>query len=407
MTEWYPGLPIFRLAEDLADESALRAAFAPLARAVKVAIHGESHAAGTSSNSPKAFSPTEPLSWAHWLSGARFRYVWNGGVGTTSTAQHLTSLPTVLAADPDVVVYLAGTYDMTPANSVTFATYKANVIEIVRQIRAAGALPVLGTVFPTASGGTGARSATEAANIWLRTWCAVNGVPLLDTFSLLIDPATGGIQAALKDASSVHANAAGNKVLGQALADLLEPFLPAWKPSLATFQTSDSRNLVPNALFLTDTDANGRADSVNLSGAATFSLVAGTGVALGNWQRMVSTDGSSAFMAMNLSASGPSTWEVGDRVAFCGRFKHEQGTSTKTLTIQLNFTSGTPNSARPVSVLNADAEGAFYVEETIPAGTTAMSVNAIQNAGTLGSGLASQIGQLTVLNLTKLAALAE
>jgi hypothetical protein len=29
MTEWYPGLPIFRLAEDLADEDALRAAFAP------------------------------------------------------------------------------------------------------------------------------------------------------------------------------------------------------------------------------------------------------------------------------------------------------------------------------------------------------------------------------------------
>ncbi|SNR32969.1 SGNH/GDSL hydrolase family protein [Blastococcus mobilis] len=399
---------VLAVAEDLGDPGtdlgAIAKSFVPVTRGVRVAIHGESHAVGTSTNSPRALSPTEPLSWAHWLSGARFQYVWNGGVGTTSTAQHLTTLGTVLAADPDVVVYLAGTYDMNPTNGVPFTTYQANVKELVSRVRAAGALPVLGTVLPAAPNGTGAKGNTDAANAWLRTWCANVGVPLLETFTNLVDPATGLIQAALRDASGVHANAAGNKVLGQALADLLAPRLPLWTPPMAGYQTSESKNLVPNALFLTDGDANGKADSTSWTANATASLVAATAPALGNWQRMVSTDDAQAFFAMNLPATGTSTWQPGDRIAFCGRFLHEQGTSTKTLSIQLNFTGGTPNSVRPVAALSAGGTGVFYVEETIPAGTTAMSVNVIHNAGTLGTGLASQVGQLTVLDLTKLGA---
>lgn len=380
----------------------LRAAYGPHS-AVRCVVNGESHAKGATSwweSGAFGISATEPLAWAHLLSGGRLQYIYNAGVGSTSTSDALTRMATVASYKPDVVLLVGGTYDTDPANAqgVTFAQYKTNVASFITQVRAMGALPVVSTVLPYATNSARMRN-IETWNIWLRAWCAANAVPLLDSYAILVDPATGGIQAALTS-DNLHANAAGDKLLGQALVDLLAARLAPYAATLPQ-QSADTGNLFANGLFLTDTNADGLADSWSKTANMVATRVTGDTAIKGNWQRFADSDAAQGFVASNVAGG---TWAVGERLAFCGRIAHHVGTSNKAMRLQLNFTGGTPNSAKYINLWNTElASGTFYHELVIPAGTTGISLNLYREAGTQGDGW-TQLAQMGLYNLTRLAA---
>jgi lysophospholipase L1-like esterase len=362
----------------------------------RVILVGESHALGNSDNTVQARGDRDTLAYA-CASYPGLLYAGNYGVSSTSTATMLSTLgAAITATSPDWVVLYDGTYDMNPANAVPFATYQANIKTFVATVRAASARPVIATVMPTATTGAYQQN-VELANDWLRYWSHRNGVDLLDTYSLVTDPATGGIKSAYS-LDSVHCNAAGNLVVGTALGALISPRSKAWAPPLAVHQATDSKNLIGNALFLTDSNSDGLCDGFSKQAAATASVITGDTAIIGNWQRIADSDGTTISLAKN----GITGWSVGDRIAFGCRVTNVVGSGgTKTFTVQLNFVNGSQATIKLASNWSIDITNAvLYGEATVPVGTTAINFSTIRNSGTAGSGGYTQTAQLTVRNLT-------
>lgn len=358
-------------------------------------MQGGSSAIGIAGSTIESTADCDWLAWACAAMGGGFHYVKNAGIGSNTTTQMLARFATdVVAYSPDVVVIGGGTNDAGVA--VSLATFAANMRAMVAATRAANARPVLCLAVPAKDAGTW-RSNVELFNQWLARYARSEGIPLIDFHTPLVDPATGAYLSAYVKADLIHPNAAGAKLMGDTAAAILSKVISPWVPPLPTFQTVDSRSLNANALSLTDTNADGLCDGWSKTANATATNPTPGGTVLGKAQRIASTDTAQAFAAISAAAG---TWSVGDTIAIVGRVSATMGTSVGAWTLQLNFTSATPNSIRPFNSWTVDAnDHIFYREAVIPVGTTALTWFLSRTMSTVGNGT-NQIAQFAILNLT-------
>jgi lysophospholipase L1-like esterase len=147
--------------------------------------------------------------------------VLNRGIDGQTTPQMLVRFrQDVIELHPKVLVVLAGTNDLAgvtgPARNDDIETNYASMAELARlhQIRVvfASLLPVNNyTEDAKESFALRPRERILALNIWLKNYCAKNGLVYLDYFSAMVDD-KGMLKRELSD-EGLHPNAAGYKLM--------------------------------------------------------------------------------------------------------------------------------------------------------------------------------------------------
>lgn len=211
------------------------AAFAPIngARPGNLFVSlGDSITAGGDDMTYQAFATSWP-NLASVISKQQLQLGYNAGIPGNTTAQMLARFDTDVTPHlPTVVSLLCGTNDVgvTP-----FDTWATSVRAIVAKIRAIGAVPVLCTVPPS---NTASKQADVGRfNGYIKRYAVLNGLTVLDFYTLLADPANANYKAAYLN-DGIHPNAAGYRDMAQLTTDALVPLLPASSPMLATDDVS-------------------------------------------------------------------------------------------------------------------------------------------------------------------------
>lgn len=340
------------------------------------------------------------LAWASLLSRGRL-ILPSGPIAATggyTSAQILaTHLPTVLAARPGFCVVIAGGNDANSAQGDITTTVN-NLTAIYDSLRAAQIMPVCCTYVPGQNLSSWGR---QRLNEFVRRYAAVNGCPFVDVFSILGDPAGSGtyLNDGTYNADSVHPNAYGAKVIGQRIAEALDPYLTPYAPPLAqinTFGANDTINKITNPLLLTDTNADGQPDgwTTDFGTPATNTLTTHEAVRGSVYQ--ITRGASDASVQYYTGAAIPVT--AGNRMVFACRVaatvksvggvfrvRLQKSDSTTVLVGLQDYTEDVPIG----SVL--------AVEFVVPSGFTGLRLH--MTAGT-ASGAAVSVGQVTLLDYT-------
>lgn len=177
------------------------------------------------------FPPTTWVTWAVLASEARWTLAGVFATGGYTAAQirstHVPAL--IVAASPgDTVVVLAGT------NGWVFADVQA----IHDTLRAAGLRTVAVTLPPF----TDAYSQIAEFNARLWAYALDQGIPVVDAFGTLVEPATGQWQASYLN-DGIHANVTGYKALGRAVAAVLKVLFPVNAAALVQHNAPFAGNL--------------------------------------------------------------------------------------------------------------------------------------------------------------------
>jgi lysophospholipase L1-like esterase len=331
--------------------------------------------------------------YAGLLSGQRIQTIRNAGVGGNTSAQMLARFDTdVTPYGPSLVTLLCGTNDI--GGAVPFATFQANVQALVAKIRGIGAGPVLATIPPNNDSSRHAN--ITLWNTWLRLYASRQGIPLLDFYAVLVDPANGNYLAANDGGDGTHPSNAGYLAMGAHAATALAPLLPTAYPPLPA-ENTQVQNLLTDGLFLGSV-SGGIASGWGLYGSqpsgAVPSVVTDSNV-LGKMQRVDATATTSdMLLVQNLGApgtGGSGNYSIGDVLAVCGVMSN----SGIGADCRVNFW---PGQAAPAAVTQNVTRGVFYSLATVPSGTTTLDFLLYFRAGT-GS---AQFGRLGVYNLTRL-----
>lgn len=253
------------------------------------------------------------------------------------TSDALTWLPTVFTAVPSGIggaVILLGTND-SGAN-LSLATYSANMIEIVRQVRAQyqGVPIVLCT--PPPRGNTGANATNRKLiaqyGAWITMWGPANGCEVADVHSALVDPTTGDMAAAYwASPDFTHPTGLGHARMGQAVGKAMLRTYPTTRKAFQFAKTAYSR--IGNPLMSgggASSRPSGWYEQPGGSGTApTYATVADTTGLLpaGQWMVMDfdATAGGSREVASGVSVTGLS---AGDKLKTLGLVLIEDFTGT-------------------------------------------------------------------------------
>jgi lysophospholipase L1-like esterase len=340
------------------------------------------------------------------------RPIRNAGIGGQTSAQMLARIQTdVLAYGPNYVSLCAGANDI--AQSVPFATYRANVVAMVNAIRATGATVILCTVPPRSDSATFALTAAIWSE-WVRMFAqATPGVMLVDFNKATADPNNSNQWlSGYGAADGVHPTAAGSLAMAQEFANTVSPRLntPSVAPTYAVYYSvASALNLIRNGNMLDISAVDGIPDGWQFSPstapsgstrvvAATDSRFIGTPIKF-TFANPAAADG------IKTSGAGITTgWAVGDRLRFVGKIAIDSpaGISAggKGAYVQLDF-SGSGVQTVIQNVPNPINDGVFQGDFVVPAGTTAIYPGVGANFSTTGSG-SVLFGQLGLYNLTAL-----
>ncbi|MDQ6677317.1 MAG: GDSL-type esterase/lipase family protein [Acidobacteriota bacterium] len=336
-------------------------------------------------------------SWAvppNWFAQAAvqsrsaIRYGGNAGIAGDTTRNMLARLATdVIGKNPDKVFIAAGASDI--AAQLQVSAIVANINSIVNALKAANILPILCTIPPVPR----FVAATAQFNVQLQGIANLQGVPLIDFSSVLVDSTTGALRSGY---GSDTANLAvpANRLLASAVITALAGLFDNTYPWLPT-SDFDGVNLIPDSLFQRNPSlwtATLISGSVPLQPSlATDSAFAGYAAAL------VKTDRASTNNLKHAPIT--SGFRPGDRIAFTGRIK-STGCESGSLAVDagLQFSPGI-NVFYPMFHWQTDIrDGQWYAETVVPNGVTSITPFLQLNQGT-GTVVVAQIG---VINLTAL-----
>lgn len=238
---------------------------------------------------------------------------------------------------PSFVILCLGFWDL---ESLTVAQYAANMATLVSAIQQAGPVVVLATIPPSQNsrpGGstTSYKSKVAAASMWLRQFAALNGLPLIDFYSLLVDPANGALKSGyVGSGGSSFASVAAYKDMADLAVSTLAPYARPWSPVQVAFDT-DPNNLIASPLSLPDANSDGIPDGwqTEFDGSGTvISIVSDARFAGGKAVEIAATTPTTArqFQTDNLNASG-SAISAGDicAVTFSYSVESTDGLSTR------------------------------------------------------------------------------
>ena len=326
--------------------------------------------------------------YAMLYSGGKLAKTVNAGISGNTTAQMLARVQTdVIAYKPSVCVELGGTNDS--AKPVPVTEYAANVTGIVRALWKAGIAPVLCTV-PTINS-VAQRPIIVNYNAWLRRFASQQGIPLLDFYSLSVDPATGNLlQSAMGNTAGTHPGNTGNALLGKYVADTLGPLVGASPVQIASDGT-DALNLVADGLNY-GAQTNGLAAPWGVYGSlpsgATPSVV--TDPLVPGRMQQIALAGTSAGATLYKRI----TPVPGHRIVISGTVTKTAGAAG--FQAYVNTSNQTDTYNQLLDVTEAVTRGRFSTELVVPANTNSIDLKMFVQPGTT----TLAVGQLTAYDLT-------
>lgn len=329
------------------------------------------------------------------------------------TTRTLTTQITTVLADPDghpaYCAILMGANDMAtglggiPAG-ITPAETRANIAAADALLIANGVEPIWCSELPRgASTGTltvpHAHQSAHDQVAWLRRFCQTKGRKFVDFYSTLVNPLTAE-WATTSD--QIHPGDPGIPIMAELFAAVVAPMLPEWSPPLSA-AIDDIDNLIPNPLFLTDTNADGVPDNWTIQtgfpGAIRFAIqTAVIPYVKGNVMRMTANPtGATGAVRSDTITSG---FAVGDRLGFGFKLRVSLALSMVPI-VRLHYVGPADEAAAelvPVSSWKSkiDPAGVVWVEDVVPAGTTGIYVQIEENNCTGQADFA----QMTLRNLT-------
>lgn len=339
--------------------------------------------------------PDDFVAYAHLASQGWLLYGKTAGIGGQNAPQ---MIPRIVADALSDGGHFCGinTSPNDASAGRTAAQYAADIRTMCSLIVAAGQTPVI--ALPLTHTSNGSRKSMDTYRRFLVGHAAANGWPVVDWQDALVDPATGGYYAqyytAADGTNGLHPNQAAKVVMGQILADTLTPWLTPFTPPLPVVgDNAQTANLVNNALFLTDTNADGVPDGWAKSGSAVASIVTGDTGIRGNALRLTDT-ASSGFSQVYYPIT--ITGLPGHKVAFTGRVKNPGTPASLTL---VSSGAATNVDLRVMSTSTQPFTGwqTWYLEAAIPADATSLSVSLYTNGGT---SVDAQVAQIGVYDLT-------
>lgn len=238
--------------------------------------------------------------------GQRMRWYANKGVAGNTTAQmvaRITADIVNLSPRPSVCVIGGPTNDH--GTGVALSTTQANVQSMVATLRAAGIVPIMRNCPSNNNAGAAPyntvalrRQAVLDFNAWLATYCAGEGIPILDIFTPTYD-GTGLNTSYTTDGTHLNDAAHAGCI---AAAEYIAAHLPAILNTAArpylTRLSADPLNVIVNGIFVGDANADGIADGWFTGGVTSPSLTVNDVDGVGNWQNFTTTNGASANIAI-------------------------------------------------------------------------------------------------------------
>ena len=359
--------------------------------ATRSIIVGDSVALGNSVDSDTAVVEGTRTWFTHYLlrSEGRATFLWNAARGGTTSTQWLTWYQSeVLDRHPDMVVIQAPTTD--PNRGVSLSQTEGNIRSMVDQAETARIQVAIANVLPRPTG----HAYIAAINSWLVTYCDGKQIPLIDSYSQVVDPTSGNLQQPYDSGDGIHPNAVGAAVIGANAASTLAPILDP-TPAYLTLAQPDSASLVRDGLFTADRNNDGKPDNWSLPAVthASYARVAESGTA--GEMLEISRNGSPAdpTAVVDQALTG---WVAGDSLALAARVQ-VSGSIAK-YAVRLAYRTGTgvyQYAAVGAGNGSISPTGFAYISGAVPAGTTRVDVQVVVPGGS-GS---VRVGQVTVTRL--------
>jgi lysophospholipase L1-like esterase len=181
------------------------------------------------------------------LSGGRFLHAGlHASPGATIQQIKATQLPLMIASKPAFCTVLAGQNNLATLSATDFT----DLMSIYDQLGIAGITPILCTNVPSGS-------SPSANNFklceWVRDQARRRGLPLIDLWSILVDPATGVYKAGYS-IDNVHLSEAGAAAVTPVFAAMMTKLIP--NPTPLTLASNAGVTLLNSApLLLADNGA--------------------------------------------------------------------------------------------------------------------------------------------------------
>ena len=366
--------------------------------------------------------------WFHRLCTSSLGRIHSVGVGAggiyatggyTLEQMEDTHLPTILALNPlpGACVVFGGTNN-TGASSGTgfdFTAATATLGRICSSLASVGIAPVL-VLIPPRGDSALVRQNVDLWNTYIYELSQSAGYPLLDAFTPVVNPSTGGYLAALA-IDGVHPNEAGHAAIadyniaqGLSLTTMPNRPLPALFNAYYNLVTSGQ------GLFITDSAGLGTGWSLAGGGTGVTTTVSSPVTAdnlKGRWQHLsqATAGGGNAWIQKQV----PSGWGVGDVLEFSIRLRatgfstlntaYDTGAESGSVAYSLGIlTVGAGSTPRGIQQWIIDvADGTFSGRVAVPAGTTSIYIRLVTNPGSTASIAGDTdiaIGEVTLRNLT-------
>lgn len=331
--------------------------------------------------------------FTHFAANAPLLLVKGAGIYGNNTAQMVARLSDI---DPtaDVTSVMETTNDAVQV--VPVSTHANNMRTIIDYILGLKQDPVMVSGPP---GQSAYSSLVEQYRLADFVVAAEKRVAIYDPWSTLVDGSTGQFKTEYGGAV-VHPNSAGYRDAGLALAAQYKEMRPMM---MLPHKNNTSVGLNPtNACLLTDTDANGLADSWSISGSgsasALYSLVPGAGAVVGNWQRI---NAAAVTGAVNVAWQTAKTtgFVAGDKLLAVCRLKIDAATNVKVSAwVQTNAAVRTYLVQDLQSTIS---DTVLAIEFVVPAGVTSWTMTISLATATTGAYTADvSFAQAQVYNLT-------
>lgn len=334
--------------------------------------------------------------WGCFLSNQQMIWQWDAaklGDTTDGAIARFNSDIVPFANNFEICIIEQGTNDAyVQLRSVK--SFAANIKTLVGMVQALNKVPVLCTVMQRSDLGS---LLVEQYNSFLYEYCLLQGIPLIDFYSAVLNTATGLTNVA-NTSDGLHPSPAGARLMGQASVTKLAPILLSLPVMLAAeHQQAWSNNLVANSLGTNN--AAGLFTGFVKAGTGTPTIVAPSGSVIGNWQRLTATDATQTSINSAAIISG---WAPGDIIAVSAWL--QSNTIGGGLEFQvIAFNSGL--SVTPVALFTGVmGPNACYAEWPIPAGSISLFAYLVLPAGaSVGDWV--QYAQPSIVNLSTLGTL--
>ena len=320
-----------------------------------------------------------------------FRRVRNAGVSGNTLGEMLTRFDSDVAPYKPARVHLqGGTNDV--GRSVSLAQSLTDLKEIANKVAAIGAELIIYAIPPRNDAALG----VQRLNAALCRYALLHGHRFVNAWKAYTT--NGGLW--VSGASDDGTHPIQSTHFGAGVAALAQLTPPNFVNFLRAQNDSITGSILPNGLFLTDTNADGLPDGwIQYGTAGTVpSLVAVSGESwAGNWLTLTAT-AAAGGRAFERSISMAGNFSAGDVLGFSARIKTSGGTGNMRSRIRLIFTGAT--NSTPVNGLTSDVDGVVASEVVVPVGATALTLQLwVEGVSGAFTGV-MQVAQMDILNLT-------